>query len=167
MTEMDCMYCTPEWLEESAKIYRAKPSAQEAMKRLSTKVHFRITADPAWGIDKDFVFGGVITKGALDELRFYSDDEVKEKGELVMVASPQEWKLILRKQHKFLTDFMLGKVKLEKGAITAALAIAPYADNFIDALTQVNLIFQDELTPQQLSEYREYAAQFRTKFGLN
>lgn len=163
---MDCLYCTPEWLEESARIYRSKPSAQEAMKRLSTKVHFRITAEPAWGIEADFVFGGVITKGALDELRFYSEDEVKNKGELVMVATPQEWKIILRKEHKFLTDFMLGKVKVDKGPITAALALAPYADSFIDALTQVNLIFQDELTPQQLREYRDYATQFRARLGL-
>jgi hypothetical protein len=163
---MDCLYCTPEWLEESAKIYRSKPESQNAMKRLSAKVFFRITAEPAWGIDKDFVFGGVITKGALDELRFYSEDEVKEKGDLVMVATPQEWKVILRKEHKFLTDFMLGKVKAEKGAITAVLAVAPYADAFVDALTQVHLIFQDELTPQQLKEYRDYAAQFSTKLGI-
>jgi hypothetical protein len=163
---MDCLYCTPEWLEESAKIYRSKPDFQEAMKRLSAKVFFRITAEPAWGIDADFVFGGFLTKGVLEELRFFSDAEVKEKGELVMVASPQEWKVILRKQHKFLTDFMLGKVKHEKGAITAVLAVAPYADSFVDALTQVNLIFQDELTPQQLDEYKAYAVQFRAKLGI-
>jgi len=163
---MDCIYCTPEWLEESARIYRSKPDFQEAMKRLSTTVFFRITSKPEWGIDSDFVFGGIITKGALDDLRFFSEDEVKEKGQLVMVASPQEWKLLLRKEHKFLTDFMLGKIKLEKGSITAALAVAPYADGFINALTQVNLIFQDELSPQKLSEYREYASQFRPKLGI-
>lgn len=163
---MDCIYCTPEWLEESAKIYRADPRFQESMKRLSAKVLFRITAEPTWGIDQDFVFGGVITKGALDELRFYSEEEVQEDGLLVMVATPQEWKLILQKEHKFLTDFMLGKIKLEKGAITAALAVAPYADSFVDGLTQVKLIFQDELTPEKLDEYRTYAGQFRAKLGL-
>jgi hypothetical protein len=163
---MDCIYCTPEWLEESARIYRATPHFQETMKRLTVKVLFRITAEPEWGIDSDFVFGGIITKGMLDELRFYSEDEVKEKGELIMVASPQEWKLLLRKEHKFLTDFMLGKVKLEKGAITSALGIAPYADTFIAALTQVNLQFQDEFSPQQLDEYRQYASQFRSELKI-
>ena len=163
---MDCIYCTPEWLEESARIYRATPHFQETMKRLSTKVFFRITAEPEWGIDLDFVFGGLITKGMLEDLRFFSEDEVKEKGELVMVATPQEWKLLLRKEHKFLTDFMLGKIKLEKGAITGALGVAPYADTFIEALTQVNLQFQDELNPQQLDEYREYASQFRSELKI-
>jgi len=166
MSIMDCIYCTPEWLEECAKIYRAKPDSQEAMKKLTQVVFFRITAEPDWGIDSDFIFGGAINKGYLDELRFFSEDEVKEKGQLVMAASPQEWKLILRKQHKFLTDFMLKKVRLEKGSIAAALGVAPYADAFVNALTQVNLIFQDELNPQKLSEYRAYAAQFRSQLGL-
>ncbi len=97
---------------------------------------------------------------------FLARSEVKEKADLVMVASPQEWKLLLRKEHKFLTDFMLGKIKLEKGSVPAALGVAPYADTFIDALTQVNLQFQDELNPQQLNDYREYAAQFRSKLGV-
>jgi hypothetical protein len=163
---MDCIYCTPEWLEESARIYRATPHFQETMKRLTVKVFFRITAEPAWGINSDFVFGGIITKGMLDDLRFFGEDEVKEKGDLIMVATPQEWKLLLRKEHKFLTDFMLGKVKLEKGAITSALGIAPYADTFIAALTQVNLQFQDELNPQQLDEYRQYASQFRSELKI-
>jgi hypothetical protein len=163
---MDCIYCTPEWLEESARLYRENTKLQETLKKLTAKVLFRIKADPEWGIDSDFVFGGVITRGALDELRFFSEEEVKKQGDLVMAATPQEWKILLRKEHKFLTDFMLGKVKLEKGTIAAALGVAPYADGFIDSLTQVNLIFQDELSPEKLTEYREYAAQFRSKLGL-
>ncbi len=163
---MDCIYCTPEWLEECARLYRENTKLQESLKRLTATVFFRISAEPEWGLDADYVFGGVVRKGVLDELRFYSEAEVKEKGELVMAASPQQWKLLLRKEHKFLTDFMLGKVKLEKGSIPAALGVAPYADGFIDTLTQVNLIFQDELSPEKLSEYRQYATQFRSKLGL-
>ena len=163
---MDYIYCTPEWLEESARIYRSTPDFQEAMKKLSARVFFRVTADPEWGIDSDFIFGGMITKGILDDLRFFSEDEAKAIAEVIMAASPQEWKLLLRKEHKFITDVMLGKIKLEKGSIANVWAVTPYADKFVDALTQVNLQFQDELTPQQLIEYRTYAAQFRAKLGI-
>jgi len=163
---MDYIYCTPEWLEESARIYRATPRFQEALKRLSARVFFRVTAESAWGIDSDFIFGALVTHGVLDDLRFFSENEAKEKAEFIMVASPQEWKLTLRKEHKFLTDFMLGKIKLEYGSMVGVLGVAPYADTFIDAITQVNLIFQDELSPQQLNEYREYASQFRPKLGI-
>ncbi len=139
---------------------------QEALKRVSVRVFYRVTAEFEWGINSDFIFGALVTQGVLNDLRFFSEDETKEKAEFVMAASPQEWKLILSKEHKFLTDFMLGKVKLEYGSKVGVLGIAPYADTFIDALTQVNLQFQDELSPQQLDEYREYASRFRSKLGV-
>ena len=163
---MDCIYCTPEWLEESGRLYQETPRLQEMMKRLSVSVFFRIYAEPEWGIDADFVFGGTITKGNLSGLRFYSENEVKEKAELVLSTSPQQWKLLLRKEHKFITDFMKGKIKLEKGTIPGVLAVAPYADAFISALTQVNLIFQDEMTAEERMKFREYAAQFRANLGI-
>lgn len=163
---MDCIYCTPEWLEETARIYQATPRFQEAMKKLSLTIMYRVTAEPAWGIDKDLIFGGIVTNGALRDFRFYSQAEAKEKAEIFLAASPQQWKLILKKQHKFITDFLLGKIKLEKGSMSNVLSVAPNADTFVDALTQVNLIFQDDLTPQQVEEYRAYSAQFRQQLGL-
>jgi len=163
---IDCIYCTPEWLEQSARIYQEEPRFQEALKRVSTRIFYRVTAEPQWGIDEDIIFGADVTKGKLNDLRFYSDDEAKEKAEFIMSASPQEWKLILRKTHKFLTDFMLGKITLEQGSKVGVLGLAPYADAFIDAITQVNLQFQDELTQEQVNAYRQYAAQFRQKLGL-
>jgi hypothetical protein len=153
-------------LEETARIYQATPKFQEAMKKLSVAIMYRVTAEPAWGIDKDLIFGGIVTKGAMNDFRFYSEAEAKDKGEIILSASPQEWKLILRKEHKFITDFLIGKIKLEKGSMSNVLSIAPNADTFVTALTQVKLIFQDELTPQQVDEYRSYAAQFRQKLGI-
>ncbi len=163
---MECLYCTPEWLEECAKVYQQKPQYQEALKKISSRIFYRVTAEPEWGIESDFIFGVDVTKGALNELRFYNEEETKSKADFVMAASPQEWKLVLRKEHKFLTDFMLGKIRLEQGSKVGVLGLAPYADTFIDALNEVQLKFQDELSPQQVSEYREYASQFRTKLGI-
>jgi hypothetical protein len=163
---MDCIYCTPEWLEETARIYEATPRFQEAMKKLSVAIMYRVTAEPAWGIEKDLIFGGIVSKGALSNFRFYNEAEAKEKADMFLSASPQQWKLILRKEHKFITDFLIGKIKLEKGSMSNVLGVAPNADTFVDALTQVHLIFQDELDPQKLEEYRAYASQFRQKLGL-
>lgn len=163
---MDCIYCTPEWLGESAKIYRETPSFEETLKRLSVRVFFRIAAEPEWGINQDFIFGALVTEGKLDELRFFNEDEAKEKADFIMAATPQEWKLILRKDHKFLTDFLLGKIALEQGSKVGVLGLAPYADAFINALTQVELQFQDEMSPQQLQDYQEYASQFRAELEV-
>ncbi len=159
-------YCTPEWLVESAKIYRSSPEFQETLKKVTTKICFHVTADTDWGIDDDIIFGAVVEKGVLIELDFFSRVTVEEMAEFIISATPQEWKLILRKDNKFITDFMLGKIHLEQGSKVGIIGIAPYAPAFVDALTQVELIFPDELATQELEEYRSYLAKFRAERGL-
>lgn len=163
---MDCIYCTPEWLEESARIYRATPAFEEALKKVTSHICYRVTAEPNWGMDSDIIFGISVTEGVLNDMRFYGEDEAREKAEFIMAATPQEWKLILRKEHKFLTDFTLGKIRLEQGNKVVVFKLAPHANTIIDTLTQVNLQFQDELSLQQVEEYRQYAAQFRSRLGV-
>ena len=50
-------YCTPEWLEVSAKGYRADPKYQQKFEKLSLSLCLCIKAEPAWGIDEDITFG--------------------------------------------------------------------------------------------------------------
>jgi hypothetical protein len=159
-------YCTPEWLEASAEAYGDNPRLRQAMARLTTKTVFRINAEPAWGIERDILFGGFITQGELDRLAFLSLEDAREQAEFILAATPQEWKKILRKESKFVTDFMLGRIKLEQGSMAGVLGIAPYATSFVEALTQVDLQFQDEMTPEELADYRSYLEAFRRELGI-
>ena len=159
-------YCTPEWLEASAKGYHSTPRFQEEFKKLSIRLSFRIKAEPAWGIDKDIIFGAVIDKGALEELVFYSEEDAKRGAEYIVAATPQEWKKILRKESKFVTDFMLGKVTLEQGSKVGILGVASHSNTLIDVLTPVELQFPDEMTPDELSKYRSYMQEFRAELGV-
>jgi hypothetical protein len=161
-----CRYCTPEWLQESAEIYRATPKFQKQLEKVTVKVFYRIKAEPVWGIDRDILFGAIVDRGELLDLAFFSEDAARETAEYIMAATPQEWKKILRKDSKFLTDFMLGKIALEQGSKVGVLGLAPHANTFIDALTQVELRFPDEFTPQELEEYRAYVEEFRTRLGV-
>jgi hypothetical protein len=161
-----CLYCTPEWLEESARLYHASPRFQEELRKLTVKVFYRILAEPAWGIEQSILFGAVVDKGDLRELAFFSEEDAQATAEFIMAAPPQEWKKLLRKESKFLTDFMLGKITLEKGPKVGVVRLAPYANSFIDALTQVELRFPDELTAQELEEYRAYVRDFRARLGV-
>ena len=161
-----CRYCTPEWLEESAKIYRASPTFQEKLKKLSEKVCFRVKAEPAWGIDRDILFGSFIEAGDLKKLAFFSEEEAKREAHYILAATPQEWKKILRKESKFLTEFMLGKIKLEKGSKVAILGLAPHAPTLVEALTQVELRFPDEMPPDELAQYKSHVEEFREKLGV-
>ena len=159
-------YPTPEWLEESAKIYRASPKFQKALEKITTKIFFLIRAEPAWGIEQDIIFGAITEKGALIDLRFFSSQAARDEADFIMGATPQEWKKILRKENKFLTDFMLGKISLEQGSKVGVLGLAPYANTFIEALTQVELQFPDEMEAGALAEFHSYVSNFRNRLAV-
>ena len=160
-----CYYCTPEWLEESAKLYRSNPQAQEKLKKLSGKMVYRVKAEPFWGIEKDTFFCLFFEQGELLRLELLSEEEGKTEAEFIMGATPQVWKKILRKESKFITDFMLGKIKLEKGSKIGVLSVAPHANNVIELLTAVELIFPDELSSDELEQYRANMKSFQKELS--
>jgi hypothetical protein len=159
-------YCTPEWLEASATGYRADPSFKQKFAKLTTKLSFRVKANPAWGMDDDIVFAGYVNKGDLDKLAFVDEEEAERESDFILSATPQEWKRILRKESKFVTDFMVGRITLEKGSTVGVVQIAPHSDTFVAALTQVDLQFQDEMTAEEVEDYRAYRAEFRQELGV-
>jgi hypothetical protein len=159
-------YCTPEWLRFSAEAYRSTPRFQQEMAKLTTRVCFLVKAEPAWGIEKDILFGAFVRQGGLEKLDFLAANDAKAQAEFIIAATPQEWKSILRKERKFITDFMLGRLVLEQGSKVGVLAIAPHANTFIEALTQAELQFPDEMSPEELAAFRSYLAAFRQESGV-
>ena len=159
-------YCTPEWLAGSAEAYRAEPRFRRGLAKLTTKICFKIKALPAWGIEQDIIFCGFVTQGELEELAFFGEEDAKQRADFLLAATPQEWKKILRKESKFVTDFMLGKITLEQGSKVGVIGIAPYSDTFVDALTQVELRFPDEMSLEELADFRSYMEEFRRELGV-
>jgi len=159
-------YCTPEWLEGSANAYRANPRIQEELRKLTAKICFKVKAEPAWGIDADIIFCGFVRQGALDELAFFAEEDAKREAEFILTATPQEWKKILRKESKFVTDFMLGRIALEQGSKVGVFGIAPHSNTLVDALTQVELQFPDEMSPEELDDFRSNMEEFRRDLGV-
>jgi hypothetical protein len=162
---MTIRYSTPEWLEESAKQYRATDRFENALKNVTAKIFFRITAEPAWGIDKDIVFGAVVKEGKLLDLGYYSEAEARNLANFILAASPQIWKGILRKDKKFISEFLLGRVIQESGSKPGLLKITPYANHLVDALTQFEIQFPDEMSAEELEIYRADLLKLREKVG--
>lgn len=163
---MTIRYCSPEWLEESARLYRATDRFENVLKKVTAKIFYRILAEPPWGIEKDIIFGAVVEKGKLLELSFFSEAEAKQRSDFILAASPQIWKSILRKDSKFISDFMLGKVTLESGSKPTLLKITPYANHFVDALTQFELQFPDEMSEEEVKTYQADLSEFRENAGV-
>ena len=161
-----CQYCTPQWLEECQKSFESNPEYREKLQKLSAKMCYRVKAEPAWGIDQDIIFGMFVEKGRLTKIAFFSEDDALKEAEYVISATPREWKKILRKENKFVTDFLLGKIKLEHGSKVGVLGVAPHANTVVDLLTQVDLQFPDEMSAEELSTYRANFVKFRADLGV-
>jgi hypothetical protein len=159
-------YCTPEWLQAAGQAYRSTPKFQQALAKLTTSVCFLVKAEPAWGIDKDILFGAILQQGEMVKLDFFSREDARDQVEFILAATLQEWKKILRKENKFVTDFMLGRVTLEQGSKVGVLSVAPHSTTLVDIMTQAPLQFPDEMTPEELAAYRADLAAFRQASGV-
>lgn len=159
-------YCTPEWFVELEKIYRSDSRFEEQFKKLTMVVCYRVKAEPAWGIEKDIIFGNELDKGRLIKLGFYSEEDAKKDATFILTATPQNWKKILRKEAKFVTDFMLGKIKLEQGSKVGVLKLAPLSDKLVDFMSQHEIQFPDEMSSDELGRYRSYMEELRSKLGV-
>jgi len=160
-------YCTPEWLEDGKEAYLANPAAMEKLKKLTADMAYRVKAEPSWGINKDVYFCAFFNEGKLNKLELISKEEAG-KAQYLMAATPKVWKSVLTKKSKFLTDFMLGKIKLENGSKVGVLSVAPHATNILDALVPacMTLIFPDELSADDLEQYRDNMVAFRKELGV-
>lgn len=163
---MTIRYCTPEWLEENAKLYRATDHFENALKKVTTKIFFRITAEPTWGIEEDIIFGTIVKEGKLLDLGYFSEADARNLANFILAASPQVWKGILRKENKFISEFLLGRVTQELGSRPGLLLITPYANHLVDALTQIEIQFPDEMSAEELATYRADLTRFREKAGV-
>ena len=61
---------------------------------------------------------------------------------------------------------MLGNIKLEKGSKVGVLGVAPHANNIVDSLTPVELVFGDDLSDDEREQYRTNMAAFRKELGV-
>ncbi|MGD8230293.1 MAG: hypothetical protein PVI20_21165 [Desulfobacteraceae bacterium] len=159
-------YCTPEWLEELESVYRSDSKYEEQFKKLSMVLCFRVQAEPSWGIEKDIIFGVILDAGKLTKIGFFSEEDAKREATFILAAIPQNWKNLLRKKTKFVTEFMLGKIKLEQGSKVAIIRLAPLSDKLIEFMTQHEIQFPDEMSSEELATYRAHMEEFRTKLGV-
>ena len=154
-------FCTPGWLEESVRICKTSPDAKDKFKKLTAKICYRVKSDPDWGISEDVIFGAFFDRGELKTLKFFTEGEAFQEAEYLMAAAPETWKKILRKEHEFIEDFMLGKINLELGTKVKMLELALHVNNIFDFLAQVDLHFPDEMSEDELASYRSKMETFR------
>ena len=146
------VYPQPEWPDASAELYNE--GFEKKLAALSGKFGFQIGAEPDWGIEKEVYLSMILDAGKLVEFKSCSKDYAHDTSDYIMGATPQAWKRILTKKDKFVGAFMGGRVKLEKGDTVGALALGPHANTLVDVITQVELKFPDDLSPEELETFK-------------
>ena len=158
------VYPQPEWTEESAALYGE--SFEKKLAILSGNFAYRINAEPDWGIEEDLFFTMFLEAGKLRELKHCTKEHAFDRADFLLSAAPSTWKKILTKKEKFVGAFLGGRIKLEKGETVGAMAVAPHANTLVDVLTQVDLKFPDELSPEELASFKSELAQKRSELGI-
>lgn len=158
------IYPGPEWLAESLKLYGSEFEGK--LKSLSGHFCFRIREDSTFGIEKDVYLAMVMAAGKLERLEIYSEEDAKNEADFILAATPPVWKRILLKLDKFVGAFMGGRIKLEKGDTVGALALGPHANTLVDVITQVDLKFGDDLSSDELAEFKSSLGAYREKAGV-
>ncbi len=163
---MAYIYPSPEWLEGGFKAFQEDPQWENKLRKLSGHFAYRIQADEAFGLEKDLYMCMVLDAGKLTRLEHISEDDAKKDADFILAATPQVWKRILQKLDKFVGAFMGRRIKLEKGSTVGALALGPHAGTLVNVLTLVDLKFPDDLSADELSEFKSKLEDFRATKGL-
>ena len=158
------IYPDPVWVDDSVPFYNE--DFENKLRKLSGVFGYEILAEPEWGIDSDLYILMEIDAGKLIEFKHVSKEVAYDKSKFVLGATPQAWKRILTKNDKFVGAFMGGSVKLKKGNTVGALALGPHAGNLVDVLTQVDLKFPDDLSPEELEAFKKDLAAKRSERGI-
>ena len=161
-------YATPEWVEAMAGVYRADPENEtKTFKGMSLFLVFRIFADPEYGLERDIYFGTHLDDGVLqDDSVIMSKKDAEEKADFILGATPETWKKVIKKQQGFVSAFMSGKIKLDKGSAPKIISLAPKAPAVVDCFHQVDTEWPDEMSPERLEEYKALVREFTTRLGV-
>jgi len=73
---------------------------------------------------------------------------------------------LLTNESNFALEFSKLKIKLEKGGKLQMLSIAPYSRHVVNLLSQVKCQFPDEMSVQELDEYRSNIKKLKSEVGM-
>jgi len=150
------------------KNYKANPDNQnKTFKGMNIFLTFRILADPKFGIDKDICFCSHLVNGALqDDSSLLSKEDAEKKSDFILSAPPEMWKKLIKKEQGFVSSFMTGKIKLDKGSTARIISLASKSGALIESFYKVDTEWPDEMSPQRLEEYKAQVKGFRERLKV-
>ncbi len=161
-------YATPEWVAQAGKNYSANPeNAEKTFRGMNIFLTFRVLAEPKFGLHNDVYFAMHLQNGVLQpDSTLVSKTDAFAKSDFVVSATPDVWKSVIKKQKGFISAFMTGKIKLDKGNPTRMVSLASKSSAVVEAFYRVDTEWPDEMSPQRLAEYEARVSEFRQRLGV-
>jgi len=161
-------YATPEWVEAMGTNYNADPDNQnKVFKGMTIFLTFRVLADSKFGLDNDICFATHLVNGVYQpDSTLLSKEEAERKSDFILAAPPAIWKKVIRKEVGFVSAFMTGKIKLDKGSAPKVIALAPKSPAVVEAFYKIDTEWPDEMSPLRLEEYKSKIAEFRQRLKI-
>jgi putative sterol carrier protein len=147
-------YLTPEYMEAVTVAFQ-DPQAIKALEKLTTKLAWRVKAEPSWGLDQDIMYAAEIKAGVISPLHYVTEEEAKSFAEFFMVAKPETWKKIDTGKADFAAQLVMQKVKLGKGSMMQMMKLAPYSKDMNKVMMTLDVLYPDQMSPDVLADYRK------------
>jgi len=161
-------YHYPEWTKAVAANYKANPENWEkTFKGMSLFIVFSNVAQPELGIDEQIYHQAQIKDGVLvSDADHLSKAEAEEKADFILTAPLDVWKRMIQKEEAFVSSFLTGKVKLEKGFAPKIVQLGPKSPALIECFSGIETEWPDEMSPERIEEYRAGMKEFRSSLGV-
>jgi putative sterol carrier protein len=155
---------SPEWIALYEKAVQTDDIYKEAAKDWEGSVVVHVQAAPEMGIDEDLYLFMDLWHGDCRSMRLVPKD-AGEAGDFVITGSMDRWLQVARKQLDTIKGMMQGKLKL-KGDLPTIVRAVKAAARLVDIIADLNTIYPDELTPEQVEDLKSWIVPLREKFGV-
>lgn len=161
-------YPSPEWVAAMGENYKANPQNQNKIfKGMTIFLTFRVEADPKFALDKDIYFSTHLVNAVVqDDSALISKEEAEKKSDFILGATPSQWKKVIKKQDGFLSSFMTGKIRLNKGEAPKVIALASKSPAVVDLFNKIPTEWPDEMSPQRFEAYKSEVKEFRNRLQV-
>jgi putative sterol carrier protein len=155
---------SPEWVAQYESSVQNDDLYKEAAKDWEGSVVVHVQAAPELGVDEDIYLFMDLWHGDCRSMRLVPKD-AGEAGDFVITGSMERWLQVARKQLDTIKGMMQGKLKL-KGDLPTIVRAVRAAARLVDLIADLNTIYPDELTPEQIEEFRGWIVPLREEFGI-
>ncbi len=155
---------TPSWIAAYQLAIQNDAEYKDVAKDWEGSVVEHIIADPDVGLEEDMYLFMDLWHGDCRSIRLVPS-EIGEAGDFVLTAPYDRWKQVMLRELDPVKGMMQGKIKL-KGDLPTIVRYIKAATRLADLVAQIDTIFLDEMTPEEIEAFKPWVNFVRTEYSL-